>query len=501
MNLEKKAGKSKKMVERPIVSFCIATFRRYEILKELVQEILSVSTDKFEVVVCDNNSQDGSIEKIGEIKDSRLKIYANKKNVGSSLNMYEALDKGIGRYLFYINDRDNVDSFKIEKLIDILDKLEKEDVVFAKCLRDRNVEKYHIFNAGREAQLQFACKITHPTGYIFKKDIWKKIKNKRILFENQIYGDYPMTQVCAIMAKKYKGALIFGDICDLRRQRINFSEEKSRYYEGRKDKRLWYTPEVMFRELQIGQEFLRKIRVEAEIREQLLLERYKEYLHKCMTDYKKLITNPVNTAHYNYCPRLDFFHVCSASMLNGIKLWSKTFFWCVFEDKKAVSLINKATKEEYARYFRYVLDYELPFKKKATKKIVDRDYEIVRRDGILNIYESWVDALLSKKMISQYLIKNGYCHLAIYGMGRVGKNLYKEFRESGISVDFIIDQKISGQQKNYEGVPCLTIASELPCVDIIIVTISGEEFEVVNKLRKKVKCPVRTIGDILFVMD
>lgn len=487
--------------DRPIVSFCIATFRRYELVKELIQEILSVPTDKIEVVVCDNNSQDGSIEKIGEIRDPRLKIYINKKNLGSLLNMYEALDKGKGRYLFYVNDRDNVDSFKIGKLIDILEKLEKEDVAFAQCVENQNAEKYHIFDVGKDSLIQFACRMNHPTGYIFKRDIWKKIKNKRTLFENQIYGDYSMTQVCAIMARKYKGALVYGDICDIKRLRINFSEEKSRYYEKRKDKRLWYTPEVIFRELKIGQKFLEKIGVEVDIRKQILTERYTEYLRLSVTNYKIMIADPECTAHYNFYPRQDFFHVFITSVLNGIKLWSRTIFLCMSVDRKLISQINKATKEEYAHYFKCVLESELPIKKKTAKILAERDYEIVRRDAILDNYEMWVDALLSKKMISQYLKKNGYCHLAIYGMGRVGKNLYKELKDSEISVDFIMDQKISGQQKYYGDVPCLTMESEFPYVDMIIVTISGETDQVISKLRKKVTCPVKAIDDILFVME
>lgn len=492
------------VIDRPIVSFCISSFQRYEALEELIREILSVPTNKIEVVVCDDKSLDGCIEKIKEIKDPRLKIYVNEENVGSSLNIHDSLDRGCGKYLFYANERDNVDCFKINKLIEILEKLENEDVAFANCTCTaigKGAEKYHIFDVGKDSLIEFACRRDHPTGYIFRRDIWKKIKNKRVLFENQNYGDYPITLVCAIMAKKYKGALIYGDICDIKRLRINFSEEKSRYYAKRKDKRLWHTPEVLSRELKVGQKFLKKIGVEANIRKQILTERYTEYLRSCVTDYKIVISNPVNTVHYNFYPRQDFFHVFITSVLNGIKLWSRTIFLCMSEDSKLIPHINKATKEEYVHYFKCVLESELPIKKKTAKKIAERDYEIVRRDAILDNYEMWVDALLSKKMISQHLLKNGYRHLAIYGMGRVGKNLYKELRDSEISVDFIIDQRISGQQKYYEDVPCLTMESEFPYIDMIIVTIAGETNQIIDKLRKKVTCPVKAVNDILFVME
>ena len=91
-----------------IVSFCIATFQRCEVVKELVEEILSIQTDKLEIVVCDNNSADDTVKELKKISDVRLKIYVNERNVGSLLNMYEALEKGTGEYLFYINYRDNL---------------------------------------------------------------------------------------------------------------------------------------------------------------------------------------------------------------------------------------------------------------------------------------------------------------------------------------------------------------------------------------------------------
>lgn len=502
MDLAKEKNiKYKETADQPIVSFCIATFRRYEILKELIEEILSVRSDKIEVVVCDNNSQDGSIEKIRKIKDSRLRIYVNEINLGSSLNIYESLDKGNGEYLFYTNDRDNVDSFKVEKLVEILEALKKDDVAFAKChVTGGNTEKYHVFDAGKDALLQFSCRIDHPTGYIFRKKIWKKINNRRKLFENQSYGDYPITQICAIMAKRYKGALIYGDICDLQRSRINFSREKSRYYEGRKDKRLWYTPEVIFREIKTGQKFLKKIGVEEEIRKQILVNRYSEYLGWCVSGYKDKIKDPVCTVHYNYYPRQDFFHVFTASILNGIKLWNKMLFWCMTENRKSVSQINNILQAEYLQYFRYILGSRLHVKMTAVK-LKQKDDEITKREAVLNIYENWVDALISGKGISEYLVKSGYCQVAIYGMGRIGRHLYKEFRDSDVCVNFVIDQKLSRQARYYGDVPCLDSGMDFPYTELIIVTVASEANQIIDELRKKVTVPIRTIDDILFVLE
>lgn len=492
-----------KIEDCPVVSFCISSFRRYEILRELVEEILLVQSEKMEVIVCDDKSLDGSAEKIREISDHRLKVYVNEENVGSSLNIHDSLDRGKGMYLFYVNERDNVDNFKIEKLIDILEKLEEQNVAFAKCYPvSDNTEKYHIFNEGEDSLIQFACKIDHPTGYIFKREVWKSIKRRRVLFENQNYGDYPITQVCAIMARKYKGALIYGDICEIQRRRINFTEEKSRFYEKRKDKRLWFTPEIISKELEIGQEFLKKAGVQESVREKIYMDRYAQYLFFfCVTNYKNVISDPVCTDHYNYYPKRDFFHVFVSSLANGMKLWSRASSFCFIENRRLIPKITKMLWKEYICYFHQISEDKLFGKRKKEGEYRGKDYEIRKRETVLNTYENWVNLLIDKKMISEWLGKNKYSHIAIYGMGRIGKHLLTELNNSDICVDFIIDRKMGKQVQYYENIPCLEGVDDLPRVDIIIVTVSGEAQDIISKLRGKVDTTVKSINDIMFVMD
>lgn len=491
----------KEIMSNAVVSFCIATFQKYNVLKELIDEILSVDTDKIEVVVCDDQSLDDSVEKIKQIADCRLKIHVNEKNAGSSLNICKSLDQGSGKWLFYVNDRDNVDRFKIKKLIQILEQFEDEDVAFAKCIAgQKGLDRYCIFETGKEALVEFACSMEHPTGYIFRRDIWQSIKCRKTFFENQKYGDYPITQICAIIARKHNGALIYGDICDLNRQRIDFNKVKSGYYNKRNDKRLWYTPEVIFRELKIGQKFLKQAGIQADIRNQILIERYREYLAWCVTGYEKIIANPVCTAHYNVYPPQDFFHVFITSILNGIKLWSRISTLCMSCDKQVFAEINKATRKEYLNYFKYVCQNKLYIRAKLVRECRKRDIDIYKKEELLKAYEKWVEALLEEKSISEYLSENGYSHVALYGMGRIGRHLSHEFSASNIHVDYVVDQVISKQTHYYDGVSCYSMENDLPYTDLIIVTVPSEAENIIKELRKKVCWQIKSIDDILFVL-
>ncbi len=473
-----------------IVSFCIATFQRCEVVKELVEEILSIQTDKLEIVVCDNNSADDTVKELKKISDVRLKIYVNERNVGSLLNMYEALEKGTGEYLFYINDRDNVDKFKIRTLINILEYFETQNVAFARCVADfPGLEKFHILKKGKNSLSAFASRMDHPTGFIFKRDVWCKIRNRKLLFQEDEYGDYPMNHICSIMARQYKGALVYGDICDLNRKRIDFTKVKSRYYENRKDKRLFYTPEVLFRELLIGQKILKNIKVEKDIREEILVKIYTEHLSWCVTGYESITLEPLYTAHYDvYLPQ-DFLHVSFTAIMNGIKLWKNTTQLCLKEGRDLCQSINSITKKEFVRFIMNI------FKSDSTNILT------YKQEEVLKVYERWMYLLLNKKTISEYLLNNYFVNIAIYGMGRIGKHLFNEFEKSNICVKYVIDQNMSKYKKYYNNVPVYNIDFEFPWVDLIIVTVPSEAKNIIDELRKKSKCYIKSINDILFIIN
>ncbi len=290
-----------------LVSFCIATYRRQKIVTELIEEILSIQDDRFEVVVTDNRSDDGSLDTYKNIDDNRLRVIENKNNLGSLLNMCEALDNGNGRYLFYINDRDQVDRHKIKKLLCILSELETKDVAFGMCYAGYpQNEDYSIYKKGNDAVIQFACKVSHPTGYFFKRDTWERTERRKF-FENQAYGIYGFTMVCALQAREHNGARIYGDVCDISRKRIDFSTNKSRFYENRSDKALWYSAKAQCNELKILFMFMREYGFDEEVIRKCFGERYKEYLRRTTINLKGLLKEDSNTVHYGVArPRNNF---------------------------------------------------------------------------------------------------------------------------------------------------------------------------------------------------
>lgn len=77
-----------------VLSICIPVYNGGEGLYENISQILLCKSGKFEVVVNDNCSTDGSLEKIKNISDSRLRIFQNENPISPFENWYVALKRG-----------------------------------------------------------------------------------------------------------------------------------------------------------------------------------------------------------------------------------------------------------------------------------------------------------------------------------------------------------------------------------------------------------------------
>ena len=85
-------------MKKPFVSVVVASYNRKYIINESIQSILSQNypENSFEVIVVDNNSNDGTVSEIKkifsrEIDNKKIKLLDLKLNSGSSGSYIEAL--------------------------------------------------------------------------------------------------------------------------------------------------------------------------------------------------------------------------------------------------------------------------------------------------------------------------------------------------------------------------------------------------------------------------
>lgn len=123
-----------------------------------------------------------------------------------------------------------------------------------------------------------------------------------------------------------------------------------------------------------------------------------------------------------------------------------------------------------------------------------------RQEEVLKSYEQWINTIQKGKTIEAFLLENNCTSVAIYGLGRLGKHLYKELIQSKVKISYIIDRKYNGEKNFYGQVPCYGLNKNLPDVDLIIVTVPSEADNIILELKNYTTSKTRSIKDILFAI-
>lgn len=108
-----------------ILSVCIATYNRCEILKKKLEMIFDIASDELEVLVLDDASSDGTREMLMNTHDPRLAVLNNAerngdKKDGVMQNWYKLFESCRGKFAFHLNDRDLIDTDGVVDLIAFL---------------------------------------------------------------------------------------------------------------------------------------------------------------------------------------------------------------------------------------------------------------------------------------------------------------------------------------------------------------------------------------------
>lgn len=199
---------------RPKVSFCIPTYNRDFIVKSCVEHILEYKGNDIEVVVSNNGSQDGTLEMLATIKDDRLHVRSNDKNLGFNKNVSDVLKMANGEFCFLLSDEDLISVDKIPELINFLTETKCVSAVSALGLHNiysdeedkltvptRDETPY--FKGNLTESLKACSRAVYITGIIIKKDIIDFDKLDAItdayphiylLFDSLKYGNMTATE-------------------------------------------------------------------------------------------------------------------------------------------------------------------------------------------------------------------------------------------------------------------------------------------------------------------
>ena len=104
----------------PAVTVAIPTRNRATLLRQALESLAAQTTNDFEVVVCDNASDDATPEVVREFAPM-ARLERSPIDIGFAANHLRALSSGDGRYVTILQDDDLVDPTSIERRIALLD--------------------------------------------------------------------------------------------------------------------------------------------------------------------------------------------------------------------------------------------------------------------------------------------------------------------------------------------------------------------------------------------
>lgn len=92
--------------QAPLVSVVVPTFNRAQLLSETIDSILGQTFQKFEIIIVDNMSEDGTEAYVKGLDDPRIRYYRNPNNGVIAINRNFGIRQARGTYIAFCDDDD-----------------------------------------------------------------------------------------------------------------------------------------------------------------------------------------------------------------------------------------------------------------------------------------------------------------------------------------------------------------------------------------------------------
>lgn len=96
--------------------------------------------------------------------------------------------------------------------------------------------------------------------------------------------------------------------------------------------------------------------------------------------------------------------------------------------------------------------------------------------------------------LEDYLLRNNFHEVAIYGLGELGRLVCEELMTSRVKVKYVIDRN---EKKQYEGIDVVRLSDQMDPVDGIIVTVGEGYSTIESSIRSMGNYAVISLEEIL----
>jgi glycosyltransferase involved in cell wall biosynthesis len=156
-----------------LVSICIPCYNAARFIDKTLQSVLAQTYDNLQIIICDDCSEDNTVEVAKTLTDPRVSIHMNEHNLGCSGNYNKALSYATGTYVKLLCADDLISPDCIEKQVRAFEENKDKNIVLV------TAEKRIISESGRYL---FAKKFPGKGLFDGKKAVQKSVCNGTNIF-------------------------------------------------------------------------------------------------------------------------------------------------------------------------------------------------------------------------------------------------------------------------------------------------------------------------------
>ena len=164
----------------PSASILVTVFNRAQLVPETVKSILESQCQRFEGILLDDDSSDGSssvLEKLAK-SDSRLSAHRNETNLGDYPNRRRAIELSSGNLIKFLDADDLIYPHGLGVMVDAMDRFPDAALALSHSVIDET-QPYPILLSPEEAYrkhfLEGGCLSCGPSGAIFRRDSYEEV--------------------------------------------------------------------------------------------------------------------------------------------------------------------------------------------------------------------------------------------------------------------------------------------------------------------------------------
>ena len=226
----------------PLLSICISSYNKGEKCVDMVSRLLEINDDRFNIVICDDRSEEFSVRALQRINSNKVIIKYNQKNLGACSNWHETINQGNGTYLLHVLDRDYIERGIIKPLIDFLEVNEIGVGYIGNYPVNKSNRLFDILPPGEETVSKIGGIPIHPTGFLIKKSEWNSKDFKDYFYNTSKYGIYPHSYIISFVGLKKEILFVRSPFC-----RCVYSlGTRSSFYDKKLKHNFWWEPKAVF---------------------------------------------------------------------------------------------------------------------------------------------------------------------------------------------------------------------------------------------------------------